>query len=234
MKQFNKENGNVLFLILIAVALFAALSYAVTQSSRSGGDAGRETNLINSAVLTQFPAAVRTSVLRLVIEGVAAERQLFDAPDSIAANDQRISVFHPDGGGSIYQEAPGDLMEDGNPGVWTFNMNFELVGLGAVGTGLTGNELIAFLPNVTESVCRKVNEEAEIPLITGTVNVPVTADNMTAIQDNQDSAFDISTVDNTTLTATSTPTDALDGKAFGCFRNTATGAYVFYNALYER
>jgi len=234
MKQFNKQNGNVLFLILIAVALFAALSYAVTQSSRSGGDAGRETNLINSAVLTQFPAAVRTSVLRLVIEGVAAERQLFDAPDSIAANDQRVSVFHPNGGGSIYQFAPGDLMEDGNPGTWSFNMNFELVGLGSVGTGLTGNELIAFLPNVTEAVCAKVNEEAEIPLITGTVNVPVTADNLTAIQENQDSAFDISTVDNTTLTATSTPTSALDGKAFGCFRNTATGEYVFYNALYER
>jgi len=208
----------------------------VTNSSRSGGDAGRETTMINSAVLLQFPASVRTSVMRLVIEGVAVDRQIFDTPGSIPTADERISVFHPSGGGSIYQQAPGDIMENGNPGSWNFNMNFQIPEVGSSGAGLAGNELIALLPGVTQAVCAKVVEEAEIEVdAADTEAVPVTTDVSGSYGDTQDSAFDMTTVDNTVLVASgSTITDALDGKAFGCFRNTATGDYIFYNVLYEQ
>ena len=74
----DSERGNVLFLILIAVALFAALSYAVTQSSRSGGgDAGKETNLVNSAQLTQYPAGIRTAIVRMIVGGTAKHRRCY-------------------------------------------------------------------------------------------------------------------------------------------------------------
>jgi hypothetical protein len=63
------------------VALFAALSYAVTQSSRSNGDASKETNVINTASLTQHPNSVRTSVLRLIIGGIAPEDLNFNKPN---------------------------------------------------------------------------------------------------------------------------------------------------------
>ena len=66
--QRKSESGNVLFLILIAVALFAALSYAVTQSSRSGSsDASSEKSLVSSSVLTEYPAGVRTAIMRMIV-----------------------------------------------------------------------------------------------------------------------------------------------------------------------
>jgi hypothetical protein len=111
MKYRSNQRGNVLFLILIAVALFAALSYAVTQSSRSGGDSARETNILNSAQLAQYPNQIRTAVLRQNIDGVDITAVRFNAPADFATLDNnRIGVFHPEGGGAVYQQAPGDMM----------------------------------------------------------------------------------------------------------------------------
>lgn len=227
MKKINNQKGNVLFLILIAVALFAALSYAVTQSSRSGGDAGRETNLINSAVLTQFPAAVRTSVLRLVIDGVSPERQQFNGPE-VAGFTERLAVFHPEGGGSIFQQAPGDVMADGQPGDWTFNMEFEVTGLGSSVAGFDGNELIAFLSGVTSDVCEKINDEAAV------TGIPVTANLSASYNINQIHSYNsLTTAGNVDLD--STAGGDFHGRAFGCFQNQNTsGEFVFYNVLYER
>jgi len=68
-----RQNGNILFLILIAVALFAALSYAVTSSMRTSGDNGnKESADVQAAVILQYATLVETSIERLrVLNGLA-------------------------------------------------------------------------------------------------------------------------------------------------------------------
>jgi hypothetical protein len=170
------ESGNVLFLILIAVALFAALSYAVTQSSRSGGnDSAGEKSLISSAQLTQYPAGIRTSIVRMLINGVDVNDLVFNQPkdygsgqlidDTDSDNDQLVkdSVFHPRGGGATYSAGPADLMADGQQHDWVFSSAYEVLNIGSsLANDPEGNDVIAFLPGVAQGVCRKINSQLGI------------------------------------------------------------------------
>lgn len=71
----SNENGNVLFLILIAVALFAALSYTVSHSGRNQNPMNRESAKLNATQVLTFANRVKTAVDRLRISG-CQENQL--------------------------------------------------------------------------------------------------------------------------------------------------------------
>jgi len=67
MKRFkvDSESGNVLFLILIAVVLFAALSYAVTSSTNSsGGNVDEEALQLEASRLIGWAASAQASFQR--------------------------------------------------------------------------------------------------------------------------------------------------------------------------
>ncbi len=235
------EKGNVLFLILIAVALFAALSYVVTQSTRSGGGSTeREKNILSSAQMTQYPTALRTSIIRMVLGGVAIENVFFNAPGDQAGISASQLVFHPSGGGASFQDAPADLSASGNSTLqWTFNAQFEVPGIGIDGTG--GNDVIAFLPGISDGVCRQVNEELGIdvpnasPACSPNTTIPTVAASAANV--------DILMEEGVTFPSTSVQTLAPTGcttifsrQASGCFKDAASGTIrnVFYSVLLER
>ena len=108
MCKVNKQNGNALFLILIAVALFAALSYAVTQSGRSGGGINREQATIDAANMIQYAGQIQQAIYRLKLINGCTENTISveGVPDkagtSINASapaDKSCHIFDPEGGG---------------------------------------------------------------------------------------------------------------------------------------
>lgn len=162
MRKENSQSGNVLFLILIAVALFAALSFAVTQSTRSGSDTGqREQSLIGAGAVLQYPNTLRTALMRMTIAGTDVEDIVFDAPGNTAGISERFLIFDPAGGAATYQQSPADVMSAAVAADWRFNAEFHVPMIGT--DGARGNDVIAFLVGVSDRVCERINRQMGIP-----------------------------------------------------------------------
>jgi len=239
------ESGNVLFLILIAVALFAALSYVVTQSTRSGGGSTeREKNVLSSAQMTQYPTALRTAIIRMVLGGVAVENIAFNTPATFGSVSVSRLVFHPQGGGATFQEAPADLSATGAaPLTWYYNIHTRITNIGT-DTDSTGNDMIAFLPGVSAGICKQANTQlGNLVASTCTVNqhsgVPdVVAGITSAIyQANMTDTYVIPPSGAIAIDGQGCTAGIFDRHASGCFYDTAGAAnrqYVFYSVLLER
>ena len=185
----HSEHGNVLFLILIAVALFAALSYAVTSSNRAGGGSTeREAAQLAATEIANYAVAVQTAVIRIIASGcldteISFERAPFDGSDAGYVNPNSPSnfschVFHPNGGGVGWQNPSVEWLDDTHSaltdyGEWFFT---NWVCIDQVGTGIEPchtdigsevNEIIMVLRYLDFEVCQQINEE-----ITGSAVVP--------------------------------------------------------------
>ena len=117
--------GNALFLILIAVALFAALSYAITNSGRGGSGIDKETASLQASEILQYASEVKTAVMRLrLINGCSETNISFEsaATGSLLENtadpasDERCHIFSADGGGVSYKSISEDMLDSANSG----------------------------------------------------------------------------------------------------------------------
>jgi hypothetical protein len=220
--SFSPQKGNVLFLILIAVALFAALSYAISQTMRQGsGGVSEEKNRVESVYIHQFPTSVRQAIVRVKLSHELTNTDIsFAHPGTVAygvfGTAPEKEVFHPQGGAIPYQAVPAGV-NDGSD--WIFNGSLEIDGIGSTdGTG-AGSDLVAFLPGISLDTCRYVNKGFSGSLATP-VNITVAGE---------------TTVFTGAFSYAATISDpALNGKAAFCYRSTTLNKYVYYEVLIER
>lgn len=101
--KMHLQRGNALFLILIAVALFAALSYAVTRSGRGGGGIDRENTHLAKARLDSLAAEAKAAISRLMMfEGCSATEIAINSKppfDTTARAKPNCDLYGPTGGG---------------------------------------------------------------------------------------------------------------------------------------
>lgn len=167
-----KQSGNILFLILIAVALFAALSYAVTKSTSGGGNANAEKLKLGAAEIVQHSSSVAQAVMRMKLIGNVDDNDFcftseqwdktgseYNTYKHAQCSDTSNHVFHSDGGGVAWS-APDDLwMSNITTGSaswaktrWIYTGDIRVMNIGT-----TEPELIAFLGPVKHEICEEIN-----------------------------------------------------------------------------
>ncbi|MGB1077256.1 MAG: hypothetical protein ACPG05_03035 [Bdellovibrionales bacterium] len=209
-----KQNGNVLFLILIAVVLFAALSYAVTQSTRGGGDTDSENVAIMASQATQYASRVKTAAMRMMLIGGTdlTTINFTDVPNGRAGLqfDRCTSgvncVFADEGGGIEYIPLPPIDLTNRD---WQVAESIALVSVSGVGTAAPDD--ILYAQEISLEACEAFNKGLGLPA---------------------------TPVQNTTELAIPGPDtiDAYPGEEFGCIENGApsTGTYWYYHVLVAR
>ena len=175
-----KQSGNALFLILIAVALFAALSYAVTQSGRGGGNVNREVVKTDAARLVQYAGQITQAVQKLMLIGACSENEISfhydsdgdgtlettdDYYNASAPTDLSCHVFQQNGGGLTLYNNFDNIRDTAtlNGGDFWDSYDFlflafaDFEGIGTNGGGDSSMDLHMILPQLTEEACNEIN-----------------------------------------------------------------------------
>lgn len=151
------EKGNILVIILIAVALIGALTAAIQGSQQKNSNIDKETLILRVTEVQRYTTELENGIAFALQNGLSESDIRFSHPDAhtdygdlIADTDKSDQMFHSDGGNAMYKEAPNGI-NDGS--AWEFYGNTALPDVGS-----DAAELIAILPNLTTDFCDKANE----------------------------------------------------------------------------
>ena len=163
-KSANK--GNALFLVLIAVALFAALSYAVTISGRGTGaktDQRERNNLLASELISYGNSIKMVLENMRLLKGVSDLNNdnygvLFSAPRAhsgygVFENQPKTEIFHHQGGGVLYQFPNEAVCVNPSECVYDFTGQINIRDIGRNDRA----ELAMIVLGLKEDVCRQIN-----------------------------------------------------------------------------
>lgn len=242
-KRFSDASGNVLFLILIAVVLFGALSYAISRGTRSGeGGMTKENVKIKASQIVQYGTYMASSVQRMFQLGMPATDFCFDADgwghddyDHAACSRPQTHVYSA-GGVSWSKPVPG--INDGSD--WYIPANVCVAGVGVYGGDDCDNDnsgdsedLVLILPNITRDTCLELNNRLGIE---NTDGEPPKAGG--SLFDSGMSKFEGTYADGTVINSNGSNPATLRRQSYGCVESGGPtppeGTYHYFHVLLAR
>lgn len=223
MKHQNHANyrddtaGNVMIYILIAVALFGALTLTLSRqnSNSDGQDLSDELIALYSTELLEYIASAQNVVDMMLSTGTTINDLDFTLPNQAGFNTPPNihKVFHPQGGGLNYRpNIKSDIATDATS-QWAINKNINIEW-----TASTSDDVLFTAYFINRDICANINEQ-----ITGDSAIPATS--------NPHANYFLDT-GNTDLDTTECA--ECDGYATLCVENDAGDNYSLYNIVAAR
>lgn len=219
------EQGNILFLVLLAVVLIGALTAAIHGSSQTSGNIDKETLVIRVSETKRYASELERAVMFILQNGKSEADIRFAHPDAnsdygdlSADSDPTDQVFHKDGGAAKYRVPP-DGINDGS--AWEF---YGQTALPLVGSDAA--DLIAVLPNVNSDFCAQVNA--------GIGYAAQPTDSATCLNGGATSRFDDGTQFASSPNTVTDATFSVQPSTEGCVQCSVDGKYHYFRVLLAR
>lgn len=221
LKLYSAENGNALFLVLIAILLFAALGIAATKTSSNAPSSDQHEANIEVLRLLKWAEGVQSAVNTMILVQETTDTSIsFEDPRAGQSGtpSAATNTENPNSRGEV-DEVFANMVEwqdfsPGTSGLYTtfFNGQHAISGLGT-----SAADLVYFIPDINYDLCQAVNKKVDLGLTDATMPT-----DGTVVTAHFKGAYGSATVDN------------VDGKPFGCFLNTAASEYWFYYVILSR
>jgi hypothetical protein len=228
----HSQRGAVFFYILLAIALLAALSYAVSRGNRGGTSTmtDQQSKLAAQEII-DYSNNITATVQKLRLRGCSDTEISFENSvgsqnytNPNAPTDKSCHIYDINGGNLIYSELSTNLfIKTSNPSFFTgprFNSGFQHEGIGSI-----ENDLVLKITWITKDTCLKINDLLNVE---NPSNAPPT--------ENNDSAT-LHFIGAYGSTATDTIGDdgtGLEGKNAFCRHRTSSDIYQFNQILIAR
>ena len=171
-----QERGNALIYVLIAIALFAALSFTLSRQTDTSeaGTLSQEKAELYATQLISYAAQARSAIDQMLFTAASDIDQLdFTAPTDAGFDTGTLihKVYHPQGGGllpgKIPTEAITQITNDPEPGWYLGRFN------NIEWTASAAEEVVLIAYQINETVCglinKKINGSTAIPTMTTSI-----------------------------------------------------------------
>ncbi len=166
--------------LLVAVALFASLSYVVAENMRSGNPEvmAQELAKNHATEILQFSSAIRRAVQTLKIDGIedtelSFENNILTGYANADCTSEYCKVFSLNGGGVNYSKPNPQWLDASHEakdhyGGWLITGTACISGVGSGGDdceadGDTGSEeLLLIMPYIRQNICEELNKKLDL------------------------------------------------------------------------